>query len=426
MSQFAGTSVDRPADPAEFVSDWDRGGGDPEMKVASVAWGAGLALTTVAMANGVYTMVIARRSATVLATHGLDATNLATVQDAQSGIQYVAAAAMIATVGLTILAGWGLRQLFLRPMEQIRQRMVDLANGGDLRQRFDPTRSDELGHLAGSLDHVVGVMQTVISQVATTTQALTSSSTNLNNVSAHIAGSAERASSQAQVILDVAENVSSSVHTVASGSQEMGSSIREISQNASQAASIAGEAVIAAESTNHAVAKLGTSSTEIAEVVKVITMIAEQTNLLALNATIEAARAGESGKGFAVVANEVKDLAQETARATDDIARRVSAIQADTADAVSAIEEISRIVALISDYQVTIAAAVEEQTATTQEMNRSVTEAASGTAQIAQNIAGVASAAESTSQAVGESRRAALELSDLTGQLESALSRFRY
>ena len=189
---------------------------------------------------------------------------------------------------------------------------------------------------------------------------------------------------------------------------------------------MAARAVTAAENTTATVAKLGDSSAEIGNVVKVITSIAEQTNLLALNATIEAARAGEAGKGFAVVANEVKELAQETAKATEDIARRVQSIQGDTTAAVAAIEEISAIVAQISDRQTTIASAVEEQTATTSEMSRSVQEAANGTGEIALNITGVATAAGSTTQALSQTRSAVDELSRMAADLRSSVATFTY
>jgi methyl-accepting chemotaxis protein len=223
-----------------------------------------------------------------------------------------------------------------------------------------------------------------------------------------------------------AEQISRSVETVSAGSEEMGASIREISQNATEAARVASDAVAITASTSATMNKLGESSAEIGNVIKVITSIAEQTNLLALNATIEAARAGEAGKGFAVVASEVKDLAQETARATEDISRRVEAIQADTNGAVTAIEEISRVIARISDFQTTIASAVEEQTATTSEMNRSVSEAASGTGEIAENITGVAEAARITSQGVTESQQATADLARMSQELNTLVSNFRY
>ena len=160
-----------------------------------------------------------------------------------------------------------------------------------------------------------------------------------------------------------------------------------------------------AATTTDTVAKLGASSTEIGEVVAVITSIAEQTNLLALNATIEAARAGDAGKGFAVVASEVKELANQTASATDAIASRIAAIQTDTATAVDAIDRIATIISEINDTQTTIASAVEEQTATTAEIGRNLNEAVKGTAEIAASITGVAQASESTPRARPTSAR---------------------
>ncbi|MBN1170731.1 MAG: hypothetical protein JXA67_01030 [Micromonosporaceae bacterium] len=180
-----------------------------------------------------------------------------------------------------------------------------------------------------------------------------------------------------------------------------------------------------ANATNTTVTKLGESSVEIGNVVNLINAIAEQTNLLALNATIEAARAGDLGKGFAVVAGEVKELAQETAKATEDISRRVAAIQADTTGAVTAIGEITAIISRINDYQMTIASAVEEQAATVQEMNRGISTAAMGSTEIASNISGVARGAQATKTAVGHSQQASSNLADMAAELNAQVRRFR-
>jgi len=189
---------------------------------------------------------------------------------------------------------------------------------------------------------------------------------------------------------------------------------------------VATGAVTAVEETTGTMHQLGESSKEIGDVIRLITSIAEQTNLLALNATIEAARAGDAGKGFAVVADEVKQLAQETARATEDISRRVQAIQDDAERATAAIGDISGVIARINEYQTTIAGAVEEQTATTQDMNTGITEAATGSTRIAESVGGMASAAGQTADAMAENRRSADELSTMSAELIAAVSGFRY
>jgi len=205
----------------------------------------------------------------------------------------------------------------------------------------------------------------------------------------------------------------------------MGASIKEIAKNATEAAKVASAAVRAAETANATVSKLGESSAEIGQVIKVITSIAQQTNLLALNATIEAARAGEAGKGFAVVANEVKELAKKTAKATEDISRKIETIQIDAKAAVDSIGTISQVINEINGISNTIATAVEEQNATTNEMARNVSEAAHGSGEITSNIAGVAEAAESTSRGASDTQKAAQQLVETSAELRRLVERFK-
>jgi methyl-accepting chemotaxis protein len=341
-------------------------------------------------------------------------------KDARTQLIVIMVAAMLIALGLAVFVC----RLILRQLGTVSDSLAAVAKG-DLSVAAEVQGRDEIGAMAVAVNEARDGLRDVVGQLTDSSRALGASTGRLTSTTERIGESAQEASNRADAVAVAAGTVSTNVTTVAAGSDEMGLSIREIAESANEAARVASDAVGVAEHTNATVSKLGESSAEIGNVVKAITAIAEQTNLLALNATIEAARAGEAGKGFAVVASEVKDLAQETAKATEDISRRVEAIQADTANAVIAIGEISGIITRINDYQLTIASAVEEQTATTGEMSRSVSDAAAGSTEIAGTIAGVASATQTTTSTLAEANTAVRELAGISSELQHVIGRFK-
>lgn len=299
---------------------------------------------------------------------------------------------------------------------------------GDVTKRLEAAGGfghDELAEVIRLFNQFMDKLQEILRGIAVQTNDLTAASQDLLRASAQITINSAEVAAQSNTASGATQLVTQNLNSLSTGAGEMTLTIQSIATNANEAAKVAGSAVGASQAANATLAKLGHSSAEIGEVIKVITAIAEQTNLLALNATIEAARAGEAGKGFAVVANEVKELAKQTATATEAISSKITAIQVDSKGAVSAIARVNTVINEINNISATIAAAVELQSATTNEMTRNAREAAQGAGDISTNIRSVAQAAQGTQSKAEETHKAAQGMASIADQLSKLMRQFK-
>jgi len=304
-----------------------------------------------------------------------------------------------------------------RAVEIFRQNTIqarELAAKAEADEKVQRQRQEKIAHLTEQFDHSVGGVLEAVSAAATEMEATANS----------LAAMATQASQQATIVASAAEETSANVQTVATATDQLTSSVAEISRQVQQSSTATFETVKEAENAEAMVAQMVATSQRIGEVVGMITDIAEQTNLLALNATIEAARAGDAGKGFAVVASEVKNLANQTARATDEIGVQVTEVQSSTGKAAEAISQITKSIGGVNEIASAISAAVEEQGAATQEIARNVEEASVGTQEVSSNITGVSEAADQTGESAEDVLSTARELATQSSALKTTVNDF--
>jgi methyl-accepting chemotaxis protein len=360
-----------------------------------------------------------------LKDHLVDAAREAT-DTAEAGVRLagrVSIALALVAIVATVLAMWLLARALTGPIGRIREILTVVADG-DFTRRLSPRSRDELGQTALALNRTIERIGTAMKDIGAEATALASASRHLEGLSERMAGGAVQVSAEADSASTVAGDATDDARAAADNTRHLLTSISEIAQNTSRAATTAAHAVDMVHTANQTINKLGASSAQINDVANVITAIADQTNLLALNATIEAARAGETGKGFAVVAGEVKDLAQQTAKATEEIGHRIAAIQADTQAAVTALEMITGTIDQISTIQHSVSSAIDEQARASQGIEASVERTAGRTVEISGRIAAVATASTDATATAAETRAAAGHLAGTARRLHEITTQF--
>ncbi|MBN2280826.1 MAG: methyl-accepting chemotaxis protein [Candidatus Marinimicrobia bacterium] len=341
-----------------------------------------------------------------------------------------------------------------KSIQKIVYRIKDIAQGeGDLTQRIVNNSKDETGELAKWFNLFVEKIRKIILQITEGTETLAASGTELNTIAEEmargihvtvdktntVAAAAEEMSSNMEAVTHNMDSTSGKLNTVSAGTEEMSASINEIARNASKSTDITKNAVRQAEKASNQVNELGKAAREIVKVTDTIAEISQQTNLLALNATIEAARAGDAGKGFAVVANEIKELAKQTAEATEEIANQLSGVQQTSSNTAEEIKTITNIINEINDIVGAIAAAVEQQNATTsenargineisgniKEINENITQSNTATGQIAKDISDVNQSTNEMSNSASQVQRSSEELSEMVEKLKGIVNQFK-
>jgi len=369
--------------------------------------------------------------------------NWALITTAATGEVFAAVDALRNTVLVVILVvivavvalAWGVTAIIVKPIKGTAAMLKDIAEGeGDLTRRLAVETRDEMGEMATWFNTFMEKLQEIIRQIASDATTLNTASSSLSTIAGQMSQGVENMSGRSEQVAAASEEMSTNmnsvaaasdqaatnVNMVASATEEMTATVNEIAQNSEKARTITESAVSKAGHASSKVDELGRAADQISKVTEVITEISEQTNLLALNATIEAARAGEAGKGFAVVANEIKELAKQTAEATQEIKNRIAGIQDSTADTVTQIEEISGVINEVNEIVATIATAVEEQAATSQEIANNVAQASSGIQEVNENVKQSSTASGTISAEITAVNASVQEIADSSNQVNDS------